>query len=42
MAEILEQQMQLFINTIPDLGGQSPVIPEKGVCASNDHFAGPS
>jgi hypothetical protein len=31
MAEILEKQVQLFINMIPDLGGQFPVIPEKSV-----------
>jgi len=42
MAEILEQHAQLFINTFPDLDGQPPVIPKKGVCSSNDHRAGPS
>jgi glycosyltransferase involved in cell wall biosynthesis len=42
MAEILEQHAQLFIDAFPDLDGQSPVIPEKGVCSSNDHCAGPS
>ena len=42
MAEILKKQAQLFIDAFPDVGGKSPVIPEKGIRPSNDHCAGPS
>ncbi len=42
MTEIFKKQAKLFIDAFPDVGGKSPVIPEKGIRPSNDHCAGPS